>query len=151
MRPATSNARHCDRKYAKKLQSLQDRVRRAEQKVDRERSEASGAKMQSFISMGAAVLSSVLAASGSAPGPLAAIDGRRGATRAAQQADDVYRAEADLGTYRERLAELEQELESELRAIEQRLDVYALQIEELPLKPRRRDVNVRWSRAWHSG
>ena len=140
-------------KYAKKLQSLQDRVRRAEQKVDRERSEASGAKMQSFISMGAAVLSSVLGRKRVSSRTLGrASTAARGATRAAQQADDVYRAEADLGAYRERLAELEQELEYELRAIEQRLDIYALQIEELPLKPRRRDVNVRLvALAWHSG
>ena len=47
-------------KYASKLRTLEDRVRRAEQKVDRERNEASGAKMQSIISFGATVLSSVL-------------------------------------------------------------------------------------------
>jgi hypothetical protein len=131
-------------KYASRLQTLEDRVRRAEAKLEREKQEASSAKMQSMISLGATVLSAVLGRkriSSTTIGRASSAASRAG--YASRQDKDVDRAEGDLETYRERLSELELELKEELEAIEQKLDVFGIEIEELELKPRRLDVDVR--------
>ena len=48
------------KKYASKFRTLQDRIARAEQKIEVEQQEAEGAKMQTAISWGATILSAVL-------------------------------------------------------------------------------------------
>ncbi len=131
-------------RYAARLRTWQDRVRRAEQKLQREQDEAANAKNQSMISWGTAVLSAVLGRKRlSATTVGRASTAMRGSSRASRQADDVRRAEDSLEDCQAQLEELELQLKEELRAIEQRLDVYALEIDELLLKPRRQDVQIR--------
>jgi hypothetical protein len=131
-------------RYAGKLESISNRIRMAQQRLDREKQEASGARMQSMISLGNTVLQMVLGRKKLSTTTMnRATTAARGASRAAQQADDVRRAEENLEAFQDQLLELEEELQAELRSLEQRLHVLALRIEERPLKPRRRDVDVR--------
>jgi hypothetical protein len=131
-------------RYASKLDSINNRIRMAAQRVEREKQEASGARMQSMISLGNTVLQMVLGRKKLSTTTMnRASTAARGASRAAQQEDDVQRAEENLEAYQDQLLELEEELQTELRLLEQRLHVLALRIDERPLKPRRRDVDVR--------
>ena len=67
----------------------------------------------------------------------------RGVGRSRKQADDVARAEEDVIAYTERLEELQREIELEVAEIEQRYDSDALELDELLLKPRRTDIDIR--------
>ncbi len=132
------------KKYANRLASAEERVRKAELRVEREAQEASGAKMQSVISFGATILGAVLGRRrlGSTTVGRAATTAR-GVERASKQADDVKRAQADVDAYEEKLEELREELEHEIQAIADRYDVGRLELDKLRLKPRKSDIDIR--------
>ena len=60
-----------------------------------------------------------------------------------KQADDVHRAEEDVIAYTERFEELQRGIEEEIAEIEQRYDSDSLELEELLLKPRKTDIDIR--------
>ena len=131
-------------KYASKLNSAAERVRKAELRVDKEEQEASGAKMQNVINIGATLLSAVLGRrrlSATTVGRAATT--ARGYGRASKQADDVRRAAEDLSAYQERLELLEEELEREIETIRDDCAPENLEVETLELKPRRTDIDIR--------
>ncbi len=138
------------RKYAVRLAAARERVRKAQLRVEREAEQASGAKFQSIISTGAAVLSMVLGGRKlSSTNVGRAATAARGHGRARTQADDVRRAESDVDAYADKLDALQEELQHECEEIERQFDVERLDIDELLLKPRKADINIRYlALAW---
>ena len=131
-------------KYASKLNTLEERLRKAEQRFEREQQEAAGAKWQSMISTGATILGAVMGRRMiSSTNVGRAATAPRGVGRASKQADDVDRAREDIDTYTEKLEDMENELASEIEEIEDRFDVDALELDELMLKPRKSDIDIR--------
>jgi hypothetical protein len=100
--------------------------------------------MQSMISTGAAVLSMVLGRRklGSTSVGRAAT-AARGHGRARSQADDVRRALEDADAYEEKLEDLERKLEQEVEELTDKFDVEALELDEMLLKPRKSDIDIR--------
>jgi hypothetical protein len=131
------------KKYATKIERLEERIRKSEQVVAREQEQASAAKWQGIISIGATIFSVLMGRKKLSQITLGkATTAARGVGRAASQSADVERAEADLQAYQEQLAELQKELEQEVDSIEDRYDPQAEQLESYELKPRRVDVQV---------
>ena len=131
-------------KYESKLNAMEERLRKAEQRFDREQQEAAGAKWQSWISTGATILGAVMGRRMvSSTNVGRAATAARGMSRASKQADDVSRAREDVETYAEKLEALEAELEDEVREIEDHFDVDELELDELLLKPRKSDIDIR--------
>lgn len=131
-------------KYASRLATLEERLRKAEQKLEREELEAKNAKMNSVISIGATILQTVLGRKRMGVASVGrAGSAARGVGRASQQESDVRRASDDVASYEDKLATLEDELKQEVEAIEDRLDPTTIPIDELLLKPRKTDVDVR--------
>ncbi len=132
------------KKYASKLNTVEERIRKAELRVDREAQEAKSAKMQSAISIGASLLGAVLGRKTFGSTNIGrAASAARGVGRSRKQADDVHRAEEDVIAYTERFEELQREIEEEIAEIEQRYDSDSLELEELLLKPRKTDIDIR--------
>ncbi len=106
------------KKYAPKLQTLQDRVRTAEHKLEVEQAQAKQAEIDSAITFGTSIIGAML---GRKRLTKTALDRAsrvaRGAGKVAQGRSDVERATETLGTMRERLEELETEFQSELAKI----------------------------------
>ena len=63
--------------------------------------------------------------------------------RTAKEAGDVDRAEEDLDTLIGKLAELQTEMESDLRELENRFDPELEELETVTVRPRKSDVEVR--------
>jgi hypothetical protein len=128
------------RKYAAKIATLQDRLRRAQQSVEREKQQASEAKLQTAISVGATVFDVLLGRRRSSVGR--ATTSARGAGRAMRQAGDVARAEENVAAIRSQLAELESQLEAEVAAA---TGAAAAEepLEEVAIRPKKGDVAVR--------
>ncbi|MEM7317276.1 MAG: ATP-binding protein, partial [Planctomycetota bacterium] len=132
------------KKYTSKINTLEERIRKAELRVEREQQEASGAKMQTAISFGATVLSAVLGRKTFSSTTVGrAASAARGIGRSAKQADDVRRAQADVDSYQQKLEDLVSELESEIEEIEDKYDADSLELDELLLKPRKTDIDIR--------
>jgi hypothetical protein len=103
--------------YAPKLRRLEEKVRNAEQVVQREEGQARGAKAQTAISAGATILDALLGRKVSRTSLGRATTTARGAQRAMQQEQDVKAAKEDLESARAEHERLEQELAGRIAEI----------------------------------
>jgi len=132
------------KKYARRLARLEERIRKADMAISREQEQAKGQKLQTAISMGATVLSALLGRKKLSYGTVGkATSTLRGVGRASKEKQDVARAEANAHALRLQLDELNRELESEIDALEDRLDPLNETLETTAIRPRRSDVEIR--------
>ncbi len=131
-------------KYQTKMATLQERVRKAEQAVDREKQQAAEAKLQTGLSIGGAIIGALLgrkAVSATSVGKLTTAG--RAASRAGRQAADVGRSEETLATYEANLLALEEEMTAELDALQGKYEAHVEDVEALELSPLKKDVHVK--------
>jgi len=132
-------------KYAPKVAGLTERIRRAEQRVDRERDQYRAEKTQTAISIGTTILGTLFGRR-SVSGATTAM---RGASRAAQQRADVDRAVEDVESLRGQLQDLESALRDELASIAADYEGMAEDVHEVGIAPRKSDITVdRVTLAW---
>lgn len=128
------------RKYATRMDSLQDRVRRAEQAIEREQAQARNAQINTLASVGQSILGAVF-------GRKSGISlGRAGSSigKLTRESGDVGRAEENADALREQLQKLEAELQDEITRIESGYDAQAEKLEEVALAPKTTDVAVQF-------
>ncbi|HYK42453.1 MAG TPA: ATP-binding protein [Thermoanaerobaculia bacterium] len=137
-------------RYAARLAALQERKRRAEQAVDREKQQATSAGLQTAISIGATVLGALLGRKAvSATNIGRATTAARGAGRTVQQAGDIARAKEDVAAVDAQIAALEAELQAELDQRAAAADPLTEKLEALSVRPKKSDVSVRFvALAW---
>jgi hypothetical protein len=104
--------------YAPKLRRLEEKVRNAEQVVEREEGQSRGAKVQTAISAGATILDALLGRKVSRTSMGRATTTARGAQRAMQQEQDVKAAKEDLESAQAEYERLEQELAAKIAEIQ---------------------------------
>jgi hypothetical protein len=131
-------------RFAPKMASAQDALRRAEERVEREQQQASQQKLQTAVSIGATVLGALF---GGGRRLGAGTIGRastaaRAASRVAAEAADVARAGEAVELARQRLADLEAEVEAAVRDLQQSLDPSRLELREQSLAPRKADILI---------
>jgi hypothetical protein len=137
------------RQYAPKLSALQERIRKAEVRVGKERSEYDQHKLQTAVSLGTTVLGALLGRKAVSMGTIGrATTTARGMGRAARQKGDIDRARDDLAALQEQLGELERRFEAEAAAL-QDLDADRMEIVEKEVRARKADIAVsRVALAW---
>lgn len=130
-------------KYGAKVQTLQDRLRRAEQAAEVQREQASGAKIGSALSIGSAIFGALLGRKVASAGNIGrAATAARGVSRASKEASDVARAEENVAAATEQLEALKREFDDEIAAL-QGAEVDPESIERISLRPKKTDINVR--------
>ncbi len=130
-------------KFRPRLASLQDRLRRAEERVAREQSQYSQQKMQSAISIGATVLGALLGSRRMGSGTLGrATTAARSAGRMGREKEDIARAEESAEVLRQRLAALSEDCEAEVAALQSALDPQTIGIRKVRLGARKADIEV---------
>ncbi len=142
------------KKYAPKITALQERVRRAQQAVEREQAQARQAGLQTAVNVGATVLGALLgrkAVSSSTVGKAATA--AKSVGRASQQREDVARAEETVEVLQKQLADLQAEFDAETQALAAKLEALTAEIDHLVLKPRKADISVQlvslvWAPYW---
>ena len=131
------------KKYASKIASAEERVRKAEQRVEREKEQASSARMSSMISIGSSVLGALFGRKlASATNVRRAGTAARSLTRGSKDKADVAHAEETLEEYSRRLEDLSVELDDEIREIEDELDIDNLELDEDEIRPRKSDLSI---------
>lgn len=140
------------KKYRAKLTAADDKVRAAEARLEREKAQAAQARLSTGISVGAAFFGALFGGrrfgSASHMGTAA-----RGMGRAAQQAQDVGRAEESLEVLVERRAALQREVEEEISRLRTAADLAGLFVEPVRVAPRKGDlsagpVSLVWAPFW---
>lgn len=128
--------------YENKLVRLQDRIRTAEDRLLREKSQVTMRVQQTTIWGGLAALGSIFG-----KGSLRSSIGRigstaRSASRIAKEKQDVVRAQENLEVLQERYAELEREFKDALMDAQVEVSPQEIPLEQILLRPRKSDIIV---------
>ena len=131
-------------KYAPKLATLQERIRRAQAAREREASQARRAKMDTVVSFGSTLLGAFLGRKAVSAGTLGrAASTVRSAGRSMGQAGDVERAEETIEALEKQLADLDAQFHEEAAAVVAALDARSSEIETIDVHPKKTDIQIR--------
>ena len=131
-------------KYAPKIANLNERLRRAEQAVEREAAQAKQAKFSSVLSIGSTLLGAFLGRKAiSATNISKAGTAMRSVGRAAEQSGDVTRAGETVEAVKQQLADLDAQFQAEARAVETGFDPASETLETIELRPSKTNINVK--------
>lgn len=131
-------------KFAPKVQTLEERLRRARQAVEVQKEQSRSAKMGTALSVGSAILGAFLGKKTLSSGNVSrAATAVRGAGRAAKESSDVGRAEETVEAVEQQLADLQLQFKAEIDAIEAKLDVAMEDLEKIELKPKKTGITVK--------
>ncbi|WNM60501.1 ATP-binding protein [Candidatus Nitrospira neomarina] len=132
------------KKYAGKMTTLEDRIRRAEQAVQRESEQAKQQKLQTVISIGATLLSVFMGrktVSRSSMGK--ATSAVRGMSRTMKEGKDVDRAEENVDALQQQLVASEAELQEEIQSLTAQWDVETIPLETLNVRPKKSNISTK--------
>jgi hypothetical protein len=130
-------------KFASKITGFQDRLRRAAQAKQVQSEQATGAKMQAAVSVGATILGALLGRKAVSASTLGrATTAARGMSRIGRESEDVARADANVAAIQKQLDDLNASLESELQKVGEQWDVQTDTLDRALIKPKRGAVSV---------
>jgi hypothetical protein len=144
-------------KYASKLATLQERLRRAQQAVDREREQSTASKWNTAVSVGATLLGAFLGRKATSIGTVGrATTAARGAGRVYKESQDVARAGETVEAVQSQIDALNAQFQAESDELARLLDPAAEPLETVALKPKKTNIAVRsvvlaWTPYWQSG
>ena len=144
------------RKYAPKIAALEERVRRAEQRREKEQAEVRSTQMQAAISVGASILGAFLGRKAiSATNIGRATTAIRGAGRVLKESQDVNFAEDNVAALRQQRADLEAQFKAESDALAAAGDPLQETLEDVSLKPSKANITVKlvtlaWTPHWRA-
>jgi hypothetical protein len=132
------------RKYAPKLTTLEDQLRRGQDRIERERSQLSDQKLNTALSVGTSILGALLGRkklSVSNVGRLGTA--ARSAGRIGRESGDVTRAQESLEVLQQRKTDLENEFQQETAQLQAQFDASGVTIERATVKARKSDIDVK--------
>lgn len=131
------------KKYALRLQTLQDQQLRAEQKIEKEKSQLSQQKLNTALSVGASILGAFFGRKVASSANLGRVaTAARTAGRISRESQDVDQAAGSLETIQQRLMDMQAELEQEIARVQGELDPTAIALDSIEVKPRKTDTVV---------
>jgi hypothetical protein len=131
------------RKYAPKLATSEDRIRRAKEKVGKEKEDVAEKKQSSWISTGASLLGALMGRKlASATNVRRAGSAARARSRVKKEKADVQRAKRALEAEREKRRNLEQRLEEDIAELKLEYQAARYDLEEIVIRPRKSDISV---------
>ena len=130
-------------RQSSKLATLADRIERARQKVEKEKAEAQNQSLQTYVSIGSAVLGALFGRKKISSTTIGkAATSMRSASRAARQQADVAHAEESLASLEEKRRQLEDEIELELERIRLESSPERITLERLEIPARKTGTTV---------
>jgi len=142
------------KKYASKTASLEERLRRAQQAVEREKEQVTQQGLQTAISVGATLLGAFLGRKAVGVTNVGrATTAARGVGRVLKERQDIGRAEETMEGIQQQLRDLEAEFTSEMATLETKTDPLTERLESVAVKPKKTDIAVRlvtlaWAPQW---
>jgi hypothetical protein len=130
-------------KYAVKVASLQERIRRAEQNVAKESEQASQSKVQTGISFGATVLGALFGRKTVSAATLGrATTAARSVGRSMKESQDITRAQQNVEQLKEQQSDLEAQIKAEADALASSFDPTTENLRTISVKPKTTQVAV---------
>ncbi len=131
------------KKYDAKVTRLENRLMRAQQRIETEEAQSKQTKLDTAIAVGAAVLGAFLGRKRVSTTTATRVGSAvKRAGRLSKETGDVERAQQTAEAVRQQLQELNQEFENELADLETSFDAQAEELDEITIKPKTADVHV---------
>ena len=138
------------KKYQPRFAQEQERLRKAEERLSREKSQATQTMITSMASMGASVLGALLGNRlASKTNVSKAATSVNSMTKAMKERGDIGRAEEGVDAIQERMRALEDEFKKQIEQLDDKVDAAALPLEQIQVTPKKADISVeRLALAW---
>lgn len=141
-------------KYASKMAALQERLRKAEQRVEKEKAQASQAGLQTAFSIGATLLGAFTGRKIISSSTISKVSSAaRKAGHAMEQSKDISQASETVEAIQQQLTDLEAQFNQEAAALETKMDPQTEIFETLAIRPKKSDISVQlvalvWAPYW---
>jgi hypothetical protein len=130
-------------KYAPKSIALKERIRRAEQAVEREEGQAKQQKTQAAISIGATLLGAFTGRKKISSSVLGkASTAARGVSRSMEAQSDITRAKDTVEALQQQFNDLQAQFDEEVNALTSKIDPSTEALETVVIKPKKTDISV---------
>ncbi len=131
------------RKYATKLTTLDDKIRRAEQKIEKEKSQKSSKTLSTAVNFGTSVLGALFGRKiGSVTNLNRAGSVIKSASGMASEAGDIRAAEEQYAALLHEREELHTTVEAEVQQIADQLDTDLMKFDSMEISPRKTDTAI---------
>ncbi|MBT8389753.1 MAG: hypothetical protein KJP13_08900, partial [Altererythrobacter sp.] len=131
------------KRYASKTRTLENRLLRAQQRIEREQEQSKQRKLDTAISFGTAILGAVLGrkklSTTSASRVGTAV---KSAGRMRKEAQDIEQAKETEAAVQEEMQTLEKQLQREIELLDTNFDAQNEELKEIVVKPRTTDVHI---------
>ncbi|MBI3684781.1 MAG: DUF853 family protein [Acidobacteria bacterium] len=140
------------RKYSPKLATLEEKIRRAGQKIEKEKQESQSAVLEGALSIGTGLLGALFGSRKVSTAVGKAAGAARGVGRMRRQSQDVAFAEENLETLHQQYADLEAELREKTQELHSAADPATEKFEVVTVRPKKMNIAVRvCGLAWVAG
>lgn len=129
-------------KYASKKSALEEKIRKSEQTLEREKEQVKQRGVQTAISVGATVLGAILGKKLGTGSIGRATTTARDASRTMKETQDVNRAKETLDVMQQKLKDLETDIDRDIEAMTAKMDAMTEQLENVSVKPKKTDITV---------
>lgn len=127
-------------KYAEKMSSLTERIRRAKDKLAQKQEKAGQSRIETWISFGATLLGALFGRKITKGTINDAGTSLKRVGRVSRESQDAEAAEGDVAKYEEQLADLQEQMQNE---VDHQLATYEqMPIEKLTIRPRKSDIDI---------
>ncbi len=131
------------KRYASKLRTLENRLLRAEQAIEREQQQSTQKKFDTALSVGTAILGALLGRKRlSTTNANRVGTAMRKAGSARKEAGDVERAKQTADAVQAEIAALDETLQQDIAALDTRFDAQTEELTEVPIRPKSTDIHV---------
>ena len=132
------------RKYAPRQAALDEKLRRAQQALERESEQATGQKLQTVISMGATLVGALMGRKAFTTGTIGrATTAARGVGRSMKESEDIDRARQTVAAIDEQGRQLEDDFKAETATLDAANDVATETLETITVKPKKTNLMVK--------
>ena len=131
------------RKTAPKLATLEDRRRRARERIEREEQDYQRQKVDTALSFGSTILGALFGRKVASVGNLGrARSAARSASRSVKERSDIESARGELAAVEQKLRDLEADVAAETARLEGSIDPSTLDLARIDVKPRKADISI---------
>jgi len=130
------------KKYEAKVQRLEDRLRKAEQVIEREQSQASQQKLDTMVSIGSTILGALFGGGRKSSTARRAGSAMSKANRIRKESQDVENAKENAEALRVQVTELEADLQRELAAMGEQWDSQRDELQEVVIRATASNIHV---------
>ncbi|MGB5347075.1 MAG: hypothetical protein WBN23_12990, partial [Woeseia sp.] len=130
--------------YATKTTTLENRLLRANQAVEREAQQSGKKKLDTVLSFGTAILGAVLGRKRLSASTASKVGTAiRSASGARKEAGDVERAEQTVANVQAEIDELNKTLQKEVDALDTSFDAQTEELDEVTIRPKSTDIHIK--------